>query len=534
MKKLKNQIKIFGLTILFVSGLCNFMWLNHNEPKWPGSMTMMTGRTYRINSNFRAVAGNSFLNPDNARQALQEAANIWFNEGYANFKFIFDGNTGRNRVAGLPNAIEINKFCDYPELVAAFRNQEKAVFAQSDLSDADLPTPAPGKGFVLAQNFSWVCKSEYIHFDIRFNDRDKFWTRQEILEVATHEFGHSLGLSHCGTNETSQECAIRQPGTDPVAGMMMNKIYITGTNKLHPDDIAGIRALYGVRGAIPFAGNLIAIKKSVTGTNSTEVHIVRGTANYQEYSLETGTILHETGAEFEFAVWDMNRDGIMDIVGIKKAVTGTNSTEVHVLNGATNFQTYLLQTGTALHETRSDANWKFAVWDYDGNGSMDLVAIVKHGGSGNTEVHVLNGSDNFKTFLLSTVTALEANADSYDFSVWDYNNDGKMDLVAVKKNMTGAGRTEVHILDGASNFSTFRLHAVTHIEENTSNYEFIPTYYPVRGSAMNIVAVKKFNTGSLSTELHVLNGATDFGTYIVNSATILVETGSNFDMDFWL
>jgi hypothetical protein len=310
MRKLKNQIKIFGLTILFVSGLCNFMWLNHNEPKWPGSMTMMTGRTYRINSNFRAVAGNSFLNPDNARQALQEAANIWFNEGYANFKFIFDGNTGRNRVAGLPNAIEINKFCDYPELVAAFRNQEKAVFAQSDLSDADLPTPAPGKGFVLAQNFSWVCKSEYIHFDIRFNDRDKFWTRQEILEVATHEFGHSLGLSHCGTNETSQECAIRQPGTDPVAGMMMNKIYITGTNKLHPDDIAGIRALYGVRGAIPFAGNLIAIKKSVTGTNSTEVHIVRDTANYQEYSLETGTILHETGAEFEFAVWDMNRDGI--------------------------------------------------------------------------------------------------------------------------------------------------------------------------------------------------------------------------------
>jgi hypothetical protein len=165
---------------------------------------------------------------------------------------------------------------------------------------------------------------------------------------------------------------------------------------------------------------------------------------------------------------------------------------------------------------------KFAVWDYDGNGTNS------------TEVHVLNGSDNFKTFLLSTVTALEANADSYDFSVWDYNNDGKMDLVAVKKNMTGAGRTEVHILDGASNFSTFRLHAVTPIEENTSNYEFIPTYYPVRGSAMNIVAVKKFNTGSLSTELHVLNGATDFGTYIVNSATILVETGSNFDMDFWL
>jgi hypothetical protein len=223
----------------------------------------------------------------------------------------------------------------------------------------------------------------------------------------------------------------------------------------------------------------------------------------------------------------------MDIVAIKKAGTGSSSTEVHVLNGATNFQTYIFQTGTTLPETGT--NWEFTVWDYDGNGSMDLVAIAKNGtGSGNTEVHVLNGSDNFSTFLLHSTTALEPNTNSFDFSVWDYNGDGKMDLVAVKKNVTGAGRTEVHILDGASKFATFSLHAVTPIEENTSNYEFIPTYYPVRGSVMNIVAIKKFYTGSLSTEIHVLNGATNFGSFIIDSATILVETGSNFDMEFWL
>jgi hypothetical protein len=164
-----------------------------------------------------------------------------------------------------------------------------------------------------------------------------------------------------------------------------------------------------------------------------------------------------------------------------------------------------------------------------------FVALSAKNGtsSGNTEVHVLNGSDNFSTFLLHSTTALEPNTNSFDFSVWDYNGDGKMDLVAVKKNTTGAGRTEVHILDGASKFTIFSLRAVTLIEENTSNYEFIPTYYPVRGSLMNMVAIKKFITGSLSTEIHVLNGATNFGTYILNSATILAETGGNYDMDFW-
>ncbi|HRG45195.1 MAG TPA: FG-GAP-like repeat-containing protein [Leptospiraceae bacterium] len=519
MRKIKQQMKKIGLLALTLIGLCNFMWLHHDKPRWHTTIPQMAVVRYQMNPNFLPKNG---LTQAQQLSAIQRAANIWFDQGLSNFRFEFNGQTTNGTVqpvAGLS--------CDQRLAL------NKTVFS-TNFADPDFPLG------IAARTYSYWCggysdgSQRYMHFDMRFNDKDYVWTEQMLQEVATHEFGHALGLDHCATNETLQACAANRPGTDPVAGMMMNKFYIPGTNKLHPDDITGIRALYGVRGAVPFAGNLIAIKKSVTGSNSTEVHIVRGTANYQEYSLETGTILHETGAEFEFAVWDMNRDGIMDIVGIKKAVTGTNSTEVHVLNGATNFQTYLLQTGTALHETRSDANWKFAVWDYDGNGSMDLVAIVKHGGSGNTEVHVLNGSDNFKTFLLSTVTALEANADSYDFSVWDYNNDGKMDLVAVKKNMTGAGRTEVHILDGASNFSTFRLHAVTPIEENTSNYEFIPTYYPVRGSAMNIVAVKKFNTGSLSTELHVLNGATDFGTYIVNSATILVETGSNFDMDFWL
>ena len=36
---------------------------------------------------------------------------------------------------------------------------------------------------------------------------------------------------------------------------------------------------------------------------------------------------------------------------IKKNGSGTKKTEVHILNGANNYQNYLLQTPTALHET---------------------------------------------------------------------------------------------------------------------------------------------------------------------------------------
>ena len=54
------------------------------------------------------------------------------------------------------------------------------------------------------------------------------------------------------------------------------------------------------------------------------------------FILQTGTALHETDATFEFALGDWNHDGTLDLVAIKKSKTGTNSTEVHVLSGASN------------------------------------------------------------------------------------------------------------------------------------------------------------------------------------------------------
>ena len=61
----------------------------------------------------------------------------------------------------------------------------------------------------------------------------------DLLETAVHEIGHSLGLNH-------------EPTTDAIMNAMYAGRYTgLGTAYLLPDDIAGIRSIYGVSGTTP-------------------------------------------------------------------------------------------------------------------------------------------------------------------------------------------------------------------------------------------------------------------------------------------
>ena len=71
--------------------------------------------------------------------------------------------------------------------------------------------------------------------------------------------------------------------------------------------------------------DVIAIKKSGTGTGTTEIHVLSAASGYQRFSLQTGTALHQTDQTFAFGV-ALNRD----VCAIKKSGTGSGSTEVHV------------------------------------------------------------------------------------------------------------------------------------------------------------------------------------------------------------
>jgi hypothetical protein len=98
--------------------------------------------------------------------------------------------------------------------------------------------------------------------------------------------------------------------------------------------------------------------------------------------------------------------------------TGTGKTELHIFDGATNYSTALLRVGTALGETKPQ-QWQFSAGEYNGDGIPDLYGLLMNGptGTGKTELHILNGANNYSSFLLETGTALgETTASQWQFS----------------------------------------------------------------------------------------------------------------------
>ncbi|MDB9798406.1 hypothetical protein OAB80_00270 [Flavobacteriaceae bacterium] len=141
--------------------------------------------------------------------------------------------------------------------------------------------------------------------------------------------------------------------------------------------------------------DIYAIKKSKTGTNKTEVHILSAAHNYQRYSLETGTILHETGSNWTFALADNN-----DLVGVMKSNTRSKMTEVHILDHTTNYQSYKLQQATILQEVGD--NFSFFI-----SKNLELFAIKENNtGTATTEVHIMNPATKYTTWILETGTGL--------------------------------------------------------------------------------------------------------------------------------
>ena len=252
--------------------------------------------------------------------------------------------------------------------------------------------------------------------------------------------------------------------------------------------------------------DLMAIKRLGTGTNSTEVHILSAASNYTAFRLHTGTALHETGDNWAFTA--LAND---DLMAIKRLGTGTNSTEVHILSAASNYTAFRLQTGTALHET--GGNWSFVSMAND-----DLMAIKQLGTDTNsTEVHILSAASNYTAFRLQTGTALHETGDSWAFA--SLAND---DLMAIKRSGTDTNSTEVHILSAASNYTKFRLHTGTALHETGDNWSFVAL------ANDDLMAIKRSGTGTNSTEVHILSAASNYTAFRLQTGTALHETGDNW------
>ena len=253
------------------------------------------------------------------------------------------------------------------------------------------------------------------------------------------------------------------------------------------------------------------VQRSGGVSGRTEVFIVDGTptvpnvpSSFQRLLLHTGTALGPTDERYAFSVADWNSDGRPDLVAIQKSGTASGGTELQVIDGASNFQRVLLHTRTTLGPT--DDRHALSVADWNGDGRLDLVMVQKSGpASRNTEVWVLDGASNFGRYLLDAATALGPTDNRYDLSMADWNGDDRLDLVVVQKSGAKSRKTEVQVLDGASNFARSLLRKSTAEGPTDDRHDLSVTDWNGDGR-LDLLVVQKSGTASGRTEARVLAG----------------------------
>lgn len=77
-----------------------------------------------------------------------------------------------------------------------------------------------------------------------------------------------------------------------------------------------------------------------------------------------------------FGMGDWNGDGTLDLLAIAKYITGSKTKELHLLSETSNFKKFILLIKSALH--KADGSWIFALGRRNMKSSrLDLFAVKK-------------------------------------------------------------------------------------------------------------------------------------------------------------
>jgi Cu/Zn superoxide dismutase len=309
-----------------------------------------------------------------------------------------------------------------------------------------------------------------------------------------------LGCAEQAPEPSEQEIASN------LTGVYTTALAHSGTALNHDEDSFGdFRMADMDRDGRP---DLVYIKRRGTPNDRVEVHVLTAASNFQTFLLHAATPLGATAdTTGDFTMADVDRDGRPDLVFIKRRTTGTSTIEVHVVSAASNFQTFIQHTGTALPDVE-DVNGDFTMADIDRDGRPDLGFFKNaNTGTGTVEVHGLSAASGFQQFNLHSGTTLTNTEAAFgDFTMADVDRDGRLDLVFIKRRKTGSGQIEVHVLSAASNFQTFIQHAATgfsQVDDQNGDFTLIDVNLDGRP---DLVFIKRRDTGTGTIEFHALAG----------------------------
>lgn len=248
--------------------------------------------------------------------------------------------------------------------------------------------------------------------------------------------------------------------------------------------------------------DLVYIKNKNTGSGYVEIHIASSDSNFQTRILEVAT----TFVEEDNGTWRLfksSNSALPDLIYIKTQDTPSGKVEVHIASGASRYTSRSLEVVTSFeNEKKQDGQW--SVYDYNGDGKPDLVFIkTRNTGTGTIEVFVASGSSNYQERLISTGTVFPIEDENNGFwQLGPYSING--DLIYIKDANTGTGTIEVHIASRASRYQT-KLSGVgsTFAQEQNGFWQLID--FNADGK-LDLAYIKHQNTESDTVEVHVASG----------------------------
>ena len=220
--------------------------------------------------------------------------------------------------------------------------------------------------------------------------------------------------------------------------------------------------------------------------------------------------------EWRFFIGSASGDTRPDLIGVHTTGTVSGKVEVKVASWVSYYQDTVLQIATPMASFAPDSTVQMAVGGPSG-GDLYFVMVDKTG-SGKTEVHALSAASNYTVWSMHAASALPTGYLTTQVRFLVARGTG--DLYLVLHDKTGSGRSEMHALTAASHYSTFSLHTALPIgyTADTGVQWLLGT-----SSKPDLFLMQLLGTGTGKVEAHRMSAVSNYTNWSLHVTTSLPQ-----------